>query len=207
MPSWDEANPYIDDDIMGFMDAKAAQREQEFENGAEEVEATQADAKTEKKGTAGAKAGKSARSSDKKPGTITKRTSPLAVGRAVSLRPYRGEISFNTTSREKKKGDLSLYSAEMHTTEYQYSFGLNLGDVIAKANIAHLIDAIVDPPQVAGNHSRFAYDFSPASIILRVTSYHSSVSRTASTTTRRREATRLAGSSTGSRRVMSQLPN
>ena len=98
----------------------------------------------------------------------------MAVGRAVSLRPYRGEISFNTTSREKEKGGLSLYAAEMHTTEYQYSFGLNLGDVVAKKNIAHLIDAIVDPPPVAGNHSRFAYDFSPASIILRLTSCHSS---------------------------------
>lgn len=98
----------------------------------------------------------------------------MAVGRAISLRPYRGEISFNTTSREKKKGDLSLYAAEMHTTEYQYSFGLNLGDVVAKANIGHLIDAIVNPPQVAGNHSRFAYDFSPASVIFRITSCHSS---------------------------------
>jgi CRISPR-associated protein Cst2 len=62
----------------------------------------------------------------------------------------------------------------MHTTEYQYSFGLNLGDVIDKRNIGHVIDAIVDLPQVAGNHARFAYDFSPASIILRVTNAHSS---------------------------------
>jgi len=29
-------------------------------------------------------------------------------------------------------------------------------------------------PPVAGNHARFAYDFSPASIVLRVTSAHSS---------------------------------
>ena len=62
----------------------------------------------------------------------------------------------------------------MHTTEYQYSFGLNLSDIVNKANISHLLDAIVDPPQVAGNHSRFAYDFSPASIVLRVTREHSS---------------------------------
>ena len=37
-----------------------------------------------------------------------------------------------------------------------------------------MIDAIIDLPPVAGNHARFAYDFSPASIVLRVTSTHSS---------------------------------
>ncbi|MBA3716579.1 MAG: hypothetical protein H0W76_29710 [Pyrinomonadaceae bacterium] len=62
----------------------------------------------------------------------------------------------------------------MHTTEYQYSFGLNLDDVVNKVNVGHLVDAIVDPPPVAGNHARFAYDFSPASIVLRVTNAHSS---------------------------------
>jgi CRISPR-associated protein Cst2 len=107
-------------------------------------------------------------------GKTTKRQSPLAIGRAVSLRPYRGELSFNAVSGEKEKGKLSLYNAEMHTTEYQYSFGLNLNDVVHKANVGHLIDAIVDPPPVAGNHSRFAYDFSPSSLVLRVSSAHSS---------------------------------
>jgi CRISPR-associated protein Cst2 len=92
----------------------------------------------------------------------------------VSLRPYRGELSFNAVSGEKEKGKLSLYNAEMHTTEYQYSFGVNLNDLVNKKHVSALIDALVDPPQVAGNHSRFAYDFSPASIVLRVTHAHSS---------------------------------
>jgi CRISPR-associated protein Cst2 len=144
---------------MGFMDAVAAQREAEEE--AAEV--------------AGEEEEKRTKARSKKPkGTTTKRQSPLAVGRAVSLRPYRGELSFNAVSGEKKKGALSLYNAEMHTTEYQYSFGVNLNDVVNKSHIGALIDALVDPPQVAGNHSRFAYDFSPASIVLRVTHAHSS---------------------------------
>jgi CRISPR-associated protein Cst2 len=153
---------FIDDDLMGFMDAAAAKKESEDE--ASEA----ADLATEQ--TAPAKGAKKTRAK----GTTTKRTSPLAVGRAVSLRPYRGELSFNAVSGEKVKGKLSLYNAEMHTTEYQYSFGLNLNDVVKKENIGHLIDAIVDPPPVAGNHSRFAYDFSPASIVLRVTNAHAS---------------------------------
>jgi CRISPR-associated protein Cst2 len=158
-----EGEVFIDDDLMGFMDAAAAQQEREDEEetalvgGGEQ----QAPAATGKRKT-------------KAKGKTTKRPSPLAIGRAVSLRPYRGEISFNAVSGEKAKGKLSLYNAEMHTTEYQYSFGLNLGDVINKANINHLIDSIIDPPPVAGNHARFAYDFSPASIVLRVTSAHAS---------------------------------
>lgn len=145
---------FIDDDLMGFMDAAAAQQEQE------ELVVEGEEATPKKKTRA--------------KGTTTKRTSPLAVGRAVSLRPYRGELSFNAVSGEKVKGKLSLYNAEMHTTEYQYSFGLNLNDVIRKENIGYLIDAVVDPPPVAGNHSRFAYDFSPSSVVLRVTNAHSS---------------------------------
>jgi CRISPR-associated protein Cst2 len=153
---------FIDDDLMGFMDAAAAKKESEDEA----AEATEAAVEQ----PVPAKGARKARAK----GTTKKRTSPLAVGRAVSLRPYRGELSFNAVSGEKVKGKLSLYNAEMHTTEYQYSFGLNLNDVVHKVNIGHLIDAVVDPPPVAGNHSRFAYDFSPSSVVLRVTNAHSS---------------------------------
>lgn len=150
-----DGDVFVDDDLMGFMDAAAAQAEKETEEvGGEGEPPTKAKKKAK--------------------GKTTKRPSPLAIGRAVSLRPYRGELSFNAVSGEKVKGKLSLYNAEMHTTEYQYSFGLNLDDVIKKENIAHVVEAIIDPPQVAGNHARFAYDFSPASIVLRVTNAHSS---------------------------------
>lgn len=153
---------FIDDDLMGFMDAAAAKKE----NGDMPLDEAATDEEQPAASAKGAKRPKG------KP--ATRRISPLAIGRAVSLRPYRGEISFNAVSGEKVEGKLTLYNAEMHTTEYQYSFGLNMGDVINKANIGHLIDAIVDPPPVAGNHARFAYDFSPASIVLRVTNAHSS---------------------------------
>ena len=156
---------FIDDDLMGFMNASAAKKEKEEEQTEENVSEGE-----EIKQSEGGK-----KKSQGKP--ATKRQSPLAIGRAISLRPYRGELSYNSTVRKDEKGKaagLSLYNAEMHTTEYQYSFGLNLDDVIKKENIGHLIDAIIDPPQVAGNHARFAYDFSPDSIVLRVTNAHSS---------------------------------
>jgi len=144
---------FIDDDLMGFMDAEAAKMEKEEEDELSDERAS---------------------SRGKKPkGKTHRRQSPLAVSRAVSLRPYRGEISFNCVSGEKVEGKLSLYSAEMHTTEYQYSFGLNLSDVILKEHIGHFLDAIADLPPVAGNHARFMYDFSPWNVVLRVTSAHS----------------------------------
>jgi CRISPR-associated protein Cst2 len=107
-------NVLIDDDLMGFMDAEAAKQEREEE----ELEAAESSEP------------KTARGRRRAKGKTTKRPSPLAVGRAVSLRPYRGELSFNAVSGEKTKGALSLYNSEMHTTEYQYSFGLNLSDII-----------------------------------------------------------------------------
>jgi CRISPR-associated protein Cst2 len=162
--SWNpKEDVFIDDDIMGFMDAAAAAKERESEEAPIEGTAPTPEALIGTQPKA-----------KKAKGKTTKRPSPLAIGRAISLRPYRGELSFNAVSGEKEKGKLSLYSAEMHTTEYQYSFGINLDDVVKKVNIAHLIDAIVDPPAVAGNHARFAFDFSPASIVLRITNAHSS---------------------------------
>lgn len=166
---WDPSGDVlVDDDLMGFMDAAAAAKEREEEDGDEGEEDADASGA---KGSSGKKGKQAAKPKVK--GKTTKRPSPLAIGRAVSLRPYRGELSYNAVSGEKEKGKLSLYSAEMHTTEYQYSFGLNLGDVVDKRNIGHLVDAILDPPPVAGNHARFAYDFSPASIVLRLTQAHS----------------------------------
>jgi CRISPR-associated protein Cst2 len=159
---WDpKGEVFIDDDLMGFMDATAAQKEQEAQTAEESSAEDTPPASIQ---------GKKPRAK----GKTTKHQSPLAIGRAVSLRPYRGELSFNSVSGDKADSKLSLYNAEMHTTEYQYSFGLNLDDIVNKANIGHVVEAIVDPPQVAGNHARFAYDFSPASLVLRVTNAHSS---------------------------------
>ncbi len=170
---WDaaKAENFIDDDLMGFMLAEAAKSESEEEA---ETEGEPPSDRPDEARKGGPKKPKDERATPKKPkGKTTKRQSPLAVGRAVSLRPYRGEISYNCVSGAKEEGALSLYAAEMHTTEYQYTFGLNLNDVADKANIGHLIDAIVDPPPVAGNHARFSYDFSPATVIFRLTACHS----------------------------------
>ncbi len=47
VPSWDREAPYIDDDLMGFMDAKAAQVEQESEGSIDEAESSDTVTKSE----------------------------------------------------------------------------------------------------------------------------------------------------------------
>lgn len=100
-------------------------------------------------------------------GTTDKRRGVLEFTRAVSLIPFAGDITFNSVSGEK--GRTSLYGTEVHATRYQYGFALTPERLANKERTIQAIDAILNLGEVAGNHSRFLYDFSPDSIILRVT--------------------------------------
>lgn len=121
---------YIDDDVLGFMEAKGGKTEGEK-------------------------------------GTADRRRGVLEVARAISLMPYVGDITFNAKSGEK--GRTSLYGAEVHATRYQYGFAMTPERLAEKERVFDTLDAIVNLGEVAGNHSRFLFDFSPESIVLRVT--------------------------------------
>jgi CRISPR-associated protein Cst2 len=139
---------FADDDIFGFMNAQAAK---EGEGGADEA-------------AAGSK-------KKKAKGTITKRRAPLAVARAVSLEPYQGELSFGSAGKEKDS--TSLFSAEVHTTRYQYAFGLSLAELKEPKRASLVLDGVLDPPPVAGSHTRFLFDFSPEVLVLSISDRHS----------------------------------
>lgn len=156
--SWDgwfaKGRTYIDDDVLGYMDAKAAKEEG---NDSE----TSAD---ERKGEAGkGKGGK------KKPakGKATKRRGVLELTRAISLTPFVGDATFNAKSGEK--GSTSLYAAEVHATRFQFGFAMTPHRLHDTSRLAPTLDALVSLGEVAGNHSRFLFDFSPESIVLRWT--------------------------------------
>jgi CRISPR-associated protein Cst2 len=147
-----ELNPpetFIDDDVLGFMLAEGAKLEGDAPEAEDE----------------GKKAGKG---KGKKPGkgTISKRRGVLEVTRAVSLTPFAGDITFNAKSGTK--GSTSLYSAEIHATRYQYGFALTPAKLAVPSRVVDVIDAIVGLGEVAGNHARFLYDFSPESVVLRI---------------------------------------
>lgn len=136
------AATYMDDDVMGFMDAKAAQAEKEE------------DSKT-KSGNKRAK------------GTTTARRGALEVTRAVSLYPFFGETSFN--ARGGQKGRTSLYATEMHATSYQYSFSFTPTQLYHLERAKAVIEAFGSLSEVGGNQGRFLYDFSPLAAVFRVT--------------------------------------
>jgi len=133
---------FIDDDVLGFMRAEAAKEEA-----------------TEEAKPKGKKAAAK--------GTTTAKRGVLEVTRAVSTTPYVGDITFNAASG--KKGRTSLYGTEVHGTRYQYGFALTPDRLKDQSRIMAVLDGLTSLNEVAGNHSRFLYDFSPDSLVLRWT--------------------------------------
>jgi len=104
---------------------------------------------------------------DGEKGQAIKRKGMLEVTRAISLDPYNGDITFNAKSGEKTR--TSLYGTEVHATRYQYGLSFTPDLLYDKNRATRVVEAILNLSQVAGNQSRFLYDFSPESIILRWT--------------------------------------
>jgi CRISPR-associated protein Cst2 len=144
-----EWEKHLDDDVLGFMSAKAGKEEG---NGEE--------------------AGKSRK---KVRGTCDKRRARLELTRAISLTPFAGDITFNaasigaTPSASSTGKDPVPYGTEVHATRYQYGFALTPEELHDKHRALDVLDAIVNLSEVAGNHARFLFDFSPESIVLRWT--------------------------------------
>lgn len=129
---------YIDDDLLGFMSARAAK-------------ADGSDGDTGKKAK----------------GVCDKRRGVLEIARAISLTPFIGDITFNSRSGEKDR--TSVYGTEVHATRYQYSFAMTPELLMEPKRALLALDAFLYLGEVAGNHSRFLFDFSPESVVLRMT--------------------------------------
>lgn len=170
-PAWagwakEQKETYLDDDLLGYMSAEAAKVE-----GAGEPEKVEGTEEPENKSNGEANDNKTKPKKTKKPkkekGTTLVRRGVLELSRAISTTPYAGDVSFNSKSGEK--GRTSLYGTEMHCTRYQYGFAMTPDRLDSKARCLEALDAIVCLGEVAGNHSRFLFDFAPESIILRIT--------------------------------------
>lgn len=137
--------PHIDDDLLGYMAAEAAKDE----------------------GTGEGKA----------KGSAKVRRAVLEISRAVSLTPWSGDFTFNaaspgaTPSAAKKGASNPVpYATEMHATRYQYGFALTPERLKVPGRAAIALEGLCALGEVAGNHGRFLFDFSPESIVLRITS-------------------------------------
>lgn len=160
--SFDQSQ-YIDDDVLGYMRAEAAKLENSEQVGAESTQEPQKRVGRNRKNDAT----KGTEVKDKPKGTALARRGVLEVTRAVSTTAYLGESTFNALSG--KKGRTSLYGTEIHATRYQYGFAMTPNRLKDPSRIGAVLDGLVSLGEVAGNHGRFLYDFSPESIILRWT--------------------------------------
>lgn len=141
VPKFNEksAAKFADDDLLGYMSAEAAKEE----------------------------GGK---------GSANVRRAVLEITRAISLTPWPGDVVFNAASPRatgaaaKGEGDNPVpYAAEIHATRYQYGLAITPDHLREPERAAVALRALAELGTVAGNHSRFLFDFSPASIVLRVT--------------------------------------
>jgi CRISPR-associated protein Cst2 len=152
---------FLDDDVLGFMSAKAAKQEGGVESAAEE--SGEEEAKPKK------------RTRQRQRGTCDKRRSRLEVTRAISLTPFGGDITFNaasvgaTPSASKTGKDPVPYGTEVHATRYQYAFAITPQHLKVKAGVLDVLEAVVSLADVAGNHARFLFDFAPDSVAFRWT--------------------------------------
>lgn len=108
-------------------------------------------------------------------GKATVRRSVLEVTRAVSLTPWPGDVTFNaaspgaTPSAQKKGTNPVPYGTELHATRYQYSIAMTPERLRDKRRAAQALECLCGLGPVAGNHSRFLFDFSPEAIVIRIT--------------------------------------
>lgn len=137
----DKDKTFIDDDLLGYMTAEAAKEEGET-------------------------------------GSVNMRRAVLEVTRAVSLTAWAGDVTFNAASPgatpsaskgENRSKNPVPYGTEVHATRYQYGIALTPERLRDKSRAAKAIKALCELGTVAGNHGRFLFDFSPDSVIFRIT--------------------------------------
>jgi CRISPR-associated protein Cst2 len=169
---------FIDDDLMGFMLAEAAKTDgndalEDFKADKKKLESELKAMSAEEKR---AERGKDLSSQIKvlngkievlSKGRTDKRRGALEVTRAISLSPFAGDITFNAKSGTKT--NTSLYGTEVHATRYQYGIALTPESLRQPERAMNVVDAIIGLCEVAGNQSRFLYDFAPDSVVFRWT--------------------------------------
>lgn len=169
---------FIDDDVMGFMLAEAANTDgndalddfkKDKKAADDQFKLLSNDEKKSERGKGLKQISKELTDKIKvmSEGKTDKRRGALEVTRAISLSPFAGDITFNAKSG--KKTNTSLYGTEVHATRYQYGFAITPEALRQPARVLDVVDAITALREVAGNQSRFLYDFAPESVVFRWT--------------------------------------
>lgn len=109
-------------------------------------------------------------------GSANVRRAVLEMTRAISLTPWNGDVVFNaaspraTPAAARGEGDNPVpYAAEIHATRYQYGLAMTPEHLNDPTRAVVALQSLATLGEVAGNQARFLFDFSPDSIILRLT--------------------------------------
>jgi CRISPR-associated protein Cst2 len=108
-------------------------------------------------------------------GSANVRRAVLEVTRAISLTSWPGDVTFNaaspgaTPSAQKKGTNPVPYGTELHATRFQYGIALTPERLRDKRRASKAVEALCNLGPVAGNHGRFLFDFSPESVVFRIT--------------------------------------
>jgi CRISPR-associated protein Cst2 len=182
-----DPNLYIDDDILGYLKIEKAQKNSKSNQGEEitigddEQQASQPPHKAKPKSRSKKKAATPIDDRDdavvelapeeeylpKPKGKGIPRKGALDLNKAISTTPYDFDILHSTFGG--KKDSNALYSAQCHSTHYQYCFSMTPSHLKDPNRVFHVLDGINSLHRVGGSHSRWLYDFSPNSLILRWT--------------------------------------
>jgi CRISPR-associated protein Cst2 len=108
-------------------------------------------------------------------GTTNAHRAVLEVTRAVSITPWAGDVTFNaaspnaTASAQKQGSNPVPYGTEVHATRYQFGAAMTPARLRQQDRAGKALQALASLRNVAGNHGRFLFDFSPDAIVLRIT--------------------------------------
>jgi CRISPR-associated protein Cst2 len=91
----------------------------------------------------------------------------LDLSKAISTTPYDFDVLHSAFGG--KKDSTALYSSQCHSTHYQYCFSMTPNHLKDPKRVFHVLDGINSLHRVGGSHSRWLYDFSPNSLVLRWT--------------------------------------
>jgi CRISPR-associated protein Cst2 len=177
---------YVDDDVLGYLKIEKAQKNpksgQNEETTSDEIEqqVKASPQKAKSKPKSKKKETESLNDEDieteltteeeylpKPKGKGIPRKGALDMNKAISTTPYDFDVLHSAFGG--KKDSTSLYSAQCHATHYQYCFSMTPNHLKDPKRVFHVLDGINSLHRVGGSHSRWLYDFSPNSLILRWT--------------------------------------
>ena len=178
---------YVDDDILGYFKIEKAQKntkpiqdekittandEQQVEESSQKAKPKSRSKKKEAaliedRDDVAVEAAPEEEYLPKPKGKGIPRKGALDLSKAISTTPYDSDVLHSAFGG--KKDSNALYSSQCHSTHYQYCFSMTPNHLKDSKRVFHVLDGINSLHRVGGSYSRWLYDFSPNSLILRWT--------------------------------------